>query len=324
MSAPRQFVAREAVREQVPVLVGLMGASGSGKTYSALRLASGMQRITGGDICVIDTESRRSLHYADHFKFKHVEFGEPFASLDYLAALQQQVSGGAKVIIVDSMSHEHEGPGGYLDLHEQILDRRAGEDWKKREAMNMLAWVEPKQQRRAMINGILRLNANFIFCFRAGTSAKPVKVGGKTEIVQQGYVAISGKEMIYEMTMAALLMPGSGGVPTWQSEEPGERMAIKLPRQFAGMKDMARPLDEDMGQSLAEWARGKAPAAELTDAERDRLAKLEAGGYDAADMGLSALAAFWKSLSKADQAHFAEIKDSKWKPRAEASTAAAA
>ncbi len=60
------------------------------------------------------------------------------------------------------------------------------------------------------------------------------------------------------------------------------------------------------------------------DAERDRLAKIEAAGYDAADMGLSALAAFWKSLSKSDQAHFAEIKDGKWKPRAEATTAAAA
>lgn len=60
------------------------------------------------------------------------------------------------------------------------------------------------------------------------------------------------------------------------------------------------------------------------NADRDRLAKLEANGDDAADMGVAALQTFWKSLSKADQAHFAEIKDSKWKPRAEASTAAAA
>lgn len=60
------------------------------------------------------------------------------------------------------------------------------------------------------------------------------------------------------------------------------------------------------------------------DAERDRLAKIEAAGYDAADMGLSALAAFWTGLSKTDRAHFAEVKESKWKPRAEATTAAAA
>ena len=39
MNAPvRTFEAKPAVRESVPLLVGLMGASGSGKTYSALRL----------------------------------------------------------------------------------------------------------------------------------------------------------------------------------------------------------------------------------------------------------------------------------------------
>ena len=297
-NAVREFVAKDAAREQVPVLAGLMGASSSGKTYSALRLATGMQRITGGDICVIDTESRRSLHYADQFKFKHIEFREPFGSLDYLAALQHCVNIGAKVIVVDSMSHEHEGPGGYLDVHEQILDKRAGDDWKKREALNMLAWVEPKQNRRKLINGILRLNANFIFCFRAGTSAKPVKVGGKTEIVQQGYVAISGKEFIFEMTMAALLMPGSQGRPTWQSEEPGERAAIKLPRQFQQVFADGRQLDEDIGQQLAEWARGRPP---MTPEESERLDRLEARGAEAAEMGEEAKAKWWASISKADQ-----------------------
>lgn len=68
----------------------------------------------------------------------------------------------------------------------------------------------------------------------------------------------------------------------------------------------------------------KAKTAAPTEADADRLDKLRANGDDAADMGLAALAAFWKSLSKPDQVHFAEIKDSKWKPRAEASTAAAA
>lgn len=33
------FTIKPAVREQVPVMVGLMGASGSGKTFSAIRLA---------------------------------------------------------------------------------------------------------------------------------------------------------------------------------------------------------------------------------------------------------------------------------------------
>src|SRR5215471_21060867 len=107
----RVFVAKPAVRESVPLLIGLMGPSGSGKTFSALRLATGIQKVTGGDIYGIDTEARRMLHYADRFKFKHIQFDAPFGSLDYLACIQQCVRDGAKVIIVDSMSHEHESVG---------------------------------------------------------------------------------------------------------------------------------------------------------------------------------------------------------------------
>ncbi len=62
MNAPvRQFTAALAVREQVPLLLGLMGPSGGGKTYSALRLAKGIQSVAGGDIYMIDTEARRGL-----------------------------------------------------------------------------------------------------------------------------------------------------------------------------------------------------------------------------------------------------------------------
>ena len=117
MNAPvRNFDAKVAVREHVPLLIGLMGPSGSGKTYSALRLASGIQSVAGGDIYFVDTEARRALHYADQFKFKHIQFDAPFGSLDYLAALQQCVKAGAGVIVVDSMSHEHESPGGMIDF----------------------------------------------------------------------------------------------------------------------------------------------------------------------------------------------------------------
>ena len=112
----RTFEAHQAVRDFVPLLIGLMGPSGSGKTYSALRLATGIQEVTGGDIYALDTEARRMLHYADRFRFQHVPFAAPFGSLDYLAALRFCVGQGGKTIIVDSMSHEHEGPGGLLDF----------------------------------------------------------------------------------------------------------------------------------------------------------------------------------------------------------------
>src|SRR5438128_3503645 len=103
----RTFEDRPAVREATPLLVGLIGPSSSGKTFSALRLATGIQRVSGGEIFVIDTEARRALHYAEKFTFRHVPFGAPFGPLDYLTAIEHCIARGAKTIVVDSISHEN-------------------------------------------------------------------------------------------------------------------------------------------------------------------------------------------------------------------------
>jgi hypothetical protein len=257
MNAPvRNFEAKQAVREAVPLLTGLMGPSGGGKTVSALRLATGIQQVTGGDIHYIDTEARRALHYADKFKFQHVQFDAPFGALDYLAAIEQSHKAGAGVIVVDSMSHEHEGQGGLLDLHDTELTRMAGDDYRKRESMKMLAWQKPKANRRKLINRILQINANFIFCFRAKETVKPMKVDGKTQVVPLGFMPIAGDEFLFEMTVNCLLLPNAGGIPTWASENVGEKQMMKLPMQFRDLFADRKPLDENIGRALAEWARG--------------------------------------------------------------------
>ena len=78
----RSFEDSQAKPGGQPYLMGLTGASGSGKTYSALRIATGIQQVTGGDIYFIDTEAKRALWYADEFKFRHVPFNEPFSPDD--------------------------------------------------------------------------------------------------------------------------------------------------------------------------------------------------------------------------------------------------
>jgi len=217
-----------------------------------------MQSVSGGDIYCIDTEARRALHYAENFKFRHVPFSEPFGSLDYLVAIRHCVSKGGKIIIVDSMSHEHEGVGGCLDFQEKEVDRLAGNDYAKRERVKMLAWQKPKAARRQLLNGITQLEASMIFCFRAKEKTKPIKTGGKTEIIQMGFQAIAGEELAFEMTLNCLLLPNSGGVPSWESDNMGERSAMKLPLQFRKLfAELAgHPLDEETGRRLAEWARG--------------------------------------------------------------------
>ena len=251
------FVATPARRERVPLLVGLCGPSSSGKTFSALRLASGIQAEVGGKLFVIDTEARRSLHYADRFDFLHVEFKPPFGSLRYLEALHWCVKQGASVIVIDSMSHEHEGPGGYLETQEAELQRLAGDDWRKRNAMNFLAWKKPAAERRALINGMLQLPCNFVFCFRA---KEKLKIERGKDPVDLGWMPIAGPEFVFEMTLQALLLPGSGGIPTWKPDMPGERAMVKLPAQFRSQFTDDRPLDEATGRALAAWARGDTPS----------------------------------------------------------------
>ena len=252
----RTFEDKPAVREHVPLMIGLMGPSGSGKTYSALRLASGIQRVSGGEIFVIDTEARRALHYADRFTYRHLEFGAPFSPLDYLGAIEHCVNKGARVIVVDSMSHEHEGPGGVLEMHAAEVERLSSGDWKKAERVKMLAWGKPKADRRRMINSILQLRCDFIFCFRA---KEKLKIERGKEPEPRGFCPIAGEEFVYEMTLNALLLPNANGVPTWQSDELGEKQMIKLPEQFRSLLLGARgPLSEDVGQELATWAAGRA------------------------------------------------------------------
>lgn len=281
----RTFEDVPAVRERVPLLIGLYGPSGSGKTYSALRLATGIQRVTGGEIFGIDTEAARMKHYAEYFKFRWVGFAAPFGSLDYLAAIQHCVNKGAGVVIVDSMSHEHEGPGGVLEAHDFEAQRLA-DLWKTSVgAANLAAWGKPKGERRRLLNEILQMNVNFVFCFRAKEKVKPKERGAKGDaIIQLGWMPIAGEEFVYEMSLNALLLPGSKGVPSWHSEDIGSASVIKLPEQFRAMFEERRPFDENTGEQLAKWAAGGEVKKQSSHAERvaSAIAHFESKGVEVA------------------------------------------
>lgn len=291
----RTFDDRPATREQTPILVGLVGPSASGKTYSALRLAAGFQRVTGGETFVIDTEARRALHYAEKFKYRHVPFGAPFSPLDYLDAIEHCVKKGATTIIVDSMSHEHEGPGGVLEMHAEEHKRLGG-----REGTKLLAWSKPKSERRRLINSILQMNVNFVFCWRA---KEKIKIERGKDPEKLGYMPIAGEEFVYEMTLKCLLLPGANGVPTWQSDMLGERAMIKLPEQFRAMFGASPPpqLTEEIGQQLATWAAGS-PARPAVSAD-DLIARYAACSDGATWRSLEAdRAAAWPSLTSETKA----------------------
>lgn len=259
------FQFKPAVRESVGLIIGLAGASGSGKTYSAMRLASGIS----GDkrFAVIDTEGGRAKHYADQFKFDHGDLKPPFRPQAYAEAIHAADEAGYPVIVVDSVSHLWAGEGGILEWQEEELDRMAGDDWRKREACRMASWIKPKMAHKAFVQRLLQLRAHLILCFRAEEKVEMVKdEHGKTRIVPKksttgldGWMPVCEKSLPYELTVSFLLMADNPGVPH----------PIKLQAQHRAMFPPGNPIDEEAGRRVAAWAAGavepvEQPKADLT------------------------------------------------------------
>lgn len=249
------FTFRPAVRENVGLLIGLSGSSGSGKTFTAMRLAKGI----AGDkpFAVIDTEAGRAKHYADKFKFDHGDLHPPFKPDNYAEAIKIADAAGYPVIVVDSMSHEWAGEGGILDWQEDELERMAGSDYRKREACKMASWIKPKMSHKQMVQRLLQVRAHLILCFRAEPKIEMVKgEGGKWEIQEKktligahGWVPVCEKNLPYELTASFLLM----------AERPGVPVPIKLQEQHRDLFPLDKAITETSGIALASWARGTAP-----------------------------------------------------------------
>jgi hypothetical protein len=240
------YLFRPAIREQVGLLIALVGASGSGKTMSAMKLASGIVG-KGNRFCVIDTEARRALHYADMFQFDYAELHEPFTPEAYTEAILAADAAGYKAIVVDSMSHEWAGGGGVLEMSEAELQRMAGDDYRKREACRMAAWIKPKMSHKKMVQRLLQVKAHLIMCFRSEEKVKMEKdANNKTVIVPIGWQPICSKELPYEMTASFLLTPDKPGMP----------VPLKLQEQHKALFPLDKPVNEDSGRLVAAWAGG--------------------------------------------------------------------
>jgi hypothetical protein len=237
-------------RERIPLLIGVAGGTGSGKTMSALLLARGL--ADGKPFAGIDTENGRMSHYADLFPDCHAKrIAAPFRPDKYADAIEEAQTAGYPVVVVDSASHEWYGDGGCLDWHDELM----GGDQKK----NLAAWIEPKKAHKRMVTRLLQLNAHVILCFRAEPKVEAVKKDGRTEIVPKasltgldGWIPIAEKNLPYELTASFLLMADKPGIPR----------PIKLQEQHRAFVPLDKPLDEQVGRQLAAWAAGGAEIAQ--------------------------------------------------------------
>ena len=104
----------------------VIGSSGSGKSYSSLRLASGfakkLSELTGQEerIAFINTEANRGEIYADEFDYDILNLTAPFTPERYIEAIDIAINNGYKILCIDSITHEWSGKGGCLEIHSKI------------------------------------------------------------------------------------------------------------------------------------------------------------------------------------------------------------
>jgi hypothetical protein len=262
----QDYVYRPAVRDKTAPLIMLAGPPGTGKTYSALRLARGMAGPEGR-IFLADTDNGRALFYADEFRFEHLNLHEPFRPIIFEEAAKQAQKNGAAVLVIDNFMAEHAGPGGLLEWHQEINVRMASRGDESRfearlESTKMLAWIEPKTQHKRMRERLYQLNMPVILCCGAERKMAMVKQTegrdrGKVIPVDQGFQPICGQDIPWAMTLSLMLE---------DPHRPGVPCPIKaLMPALKPIISLEAPLDEATGALIAAWAHGerKTPASSI-------------------------------------------------------------
>ena len=224
----------KATKQKAKLRCALFGPSGAGKTYTALRIATGM----GGKIAVIDTEHGSASKYADRFNFDVAEMGEA-KDIDALCGLLEAAKGYG-VVVIDSLTHS------WQELLEEI-DKLAktkyrGNTWS--------AWSDGTPKQKRLVRAILDCPAHVIATIRSKTAWEQEKTdNGKAKPVRVGLAPEQGKGIEYEFDM--LLEMSSNHIASVIKDRTGKFQ-----------DDIIEKPGEDFGRALVAWLNDGADAKE--------------------------------------------------------------
>lgn len=303
------FVPADAIREGHGLFVALVGPTNCGKTYSALRLARGIAG-PNGKIAVLDTEGGRTLHLKEYFKFDVSVMTAPFRPERFADAAAAAEVAGYDCLVIDSFSQEWTGVGGVLEWHDSEVERMAGGDQRKRQRVNMAAWITPKREHKAMVSSFLQRRIPIIFSIRGDESVKPDDNGGTPQKI---FKMQMDSRFAFEVTVSFRLAQDTKGFI-----DLSDRKSFKMEGIHAHIFKHGEQLSEHHGQQLAAWARGEkialapttgsAPSAPsdtgLSDA--DALSLVEAADRKAEE-GKEAFVGWVSSLSEPEKAHLRQM-----------------
>jgi len=181
---------RKASRKRSKLRIGLFGASGSGKTMGALKMAYGITK-DWTKIALIDTERGSGELYSHLGDYNTLPLEAPFEPERYINAIGTCERAGMEVIIIDSISHEWIGKGGCLEIVERVQARNDYAKWKD---------VTPRHN--AFIDKILQTNAHVICCGRSKDDVV-LQQNDKGKMVPQkvGLKAVTRDGFDFEMTL---------------------------------------------------------------------------------------------------------------------------
>lgn len=266
-------------------IIGIAGTSGSGKTYTALRMARGMVN-KASEIGFIDTENGRGSLYFDILdgKYRIGDLYAPFSPQRYSEAMKEFTATGVKVLVIDSVSHEWEGEGGCDDIAQAAI--LAGK--------KMANWVGAKRYHKGFMNSILYSPIPIICCLRAREKTDFKNID---KPVSLGIQPICEKNFMFEMT-ASILM----------SDEGKKQQHLKVPaflKPYFGNGNSY--IGEETGKKIMEWF-------ERGDKDDPEVVKLKSDLMMACETGLAGLTALWNTLTPAQQKkmkpHFSVCKES--------------
>lgn len=242
----------KAKKEKIWTKILLGGSSGSGKTYSALRLATGLARKCGGGVAAIDTEAGRIRYYADEFDFADQQLTEPFTPEKYIAAIDDAISEGFKVLIIDSISHE-------WNYCVEVHDKMPGNSWTN--------WAKITPRHDAFMEKILQAPIHIIATVRGKDEYVLEEKNGKQtpRKVGLGFKQRDGVEYNYTATFNI-------AQDTHIAEATKDNTHI-----FEGRYEV---LTEKDGEALYDWANtGEDYAFNISKAQNDIIAlATELGG----------------------------------------------
>jgi hypothetical protein len=214
---------QKATKSQAKLRAALFGPSGAGKTYSCLRIATGL----GGPIAVIDTERGSASKYADRFEFDVLDLQDKSIE-GYTAAIKAAAAGGYPVLVIDSLSH------GWQELLAEV-DRLAkakyrGNTWS--------AWSDGTPKQRRLVDAILSYPGHVLATIRSRTEWTEEKdSNGKMRPVRVGMAPEQGKGIEYEFDVlvelnvdhiANIIKDRSGRFQDKTIEKPGEEFGQEL------------------------------------------------------------------------------------------------